>query len=36
MPHILIKSKVFRRNICTGLKNVVILHPQSGNDGAQR
>ncbi len=33
---ILRKSGEKRKNICTGRKSVVILHPQSGNEGAQK
>ena len=36
MPLILRKNEVFFKNTCAGLKNVVILHPQSGNDAAQK
>ena len=36
IPLILRKNEVFFKNTCAGLKNVVILHPQSGNDAAQK
>lgn len=31
-----IKMKFFSKNICTVRKKAVILHPQSGNRGAQQ
>ncbi len=33
IPLICVKNEVFFKNTCGGRKNVVILHPQSGNDG---